>query len=87
MLGAVDRVLANAQAEGTPSVALTPSELNILRLLADGLIPKEIAARSGRSIYTVRVHIANVIPKLGCHGRSDALRKAKQMGLLSADHG
>lgn len=86
-LSSVDRVLAYAQAEGLPHANLTPSELDILRLLAEGLIPKEIAAKSGRSIYTVRVHIANVIAKLGCHGRADALRAAARMGLISTPLG
>lgn len=85
ILQAADRVLTYAQANGVPPTSLTPSELEILRLLAEGLTPKEIAARNGRSIYTVRVHIANVIAKLGCHGRSDAIRTASRMGLVSAE--
>lgn len=85
LLGAADRVIAYTRLAEESCTALTPSELKILRLLADGLVPKEIAARSGRSIYTVRVHIANVIAKLGCHGRSDAIRKASRIGLIRAE--
>jgi DNA-binding CsgD family transcriptional regulator len=82
LLGAVDRTLNYAQVELLSRTGLTRSELDVFRLLADGLIPKEIAARSGRSVYTVRVHIANVIAKLGCHGRAEAIRTAQRMGLI-----
>lgn len=61
---------------------LTPAELSVLRLLADGLVPKEIAERNKRSVNTVRVHIANAIAKLDCHGRSEAVRRAQQMNLI-----
>ena len=82
LLDAADRVLSCGKAELFSGTELTRSELDVLRLLAEGLIPKEIAARSGRSVCTVRVHIANVIAKLGCHGRSEAVRTAHRMGLI-----
>jgi ATP/maltotriose-dependent transcriptional regulator MalT len=82
LLEAVDRVVGYGQAEAFRRGDLTPTELGVLRLLAEGFVPKEIAARSGRSVYTVRVHIANVIAKLGCHGRSEAIRRAVRMGLI-----
>ncbi len=63
---------------------LTPAEVGILRMLEDGFIPKEIAARTDRSVYTVRAHIANAIAKLECHGRFEAVRVARQRGLLDA---
>ncbi len=81
LLGAVDRVLRYGE-ESFGGGSLTASERDIMVLLAEGLVPKEIAARSGRSVHTVRVHIANVIAKLGCHGHSEALRAARRMGLI-----
>ncbi|HVN68081.1 MAG TPA: LuxR C-terminal-related transcriptional regulator [Candidatus Binatia bacterium] len=87
VLGAVDRSLSYVHAEGDSQGALTRSELDILRLLADGLVPKEIAERSGRSVYTIRVHIANVIAKLGCHGRAEAVKAARRKGLLPTNAG
>jgi DNA-binding CsgD family transcriptional regulator len=65
-------------------VVLTPSELRIIRSLASGLTPKDIAAEMGRSVYTVQTHIANVIEKLGCHGRAEAVAAARQLGLLTS---
>jgi DNA-binding NarL/FixJ family response regulator len=82
LLGAVDRVLSHGHAASVRRADLTPSEVDVLKLLAEGFVPKDIAARTGRSVYTVRVHIANVISKLGCHGRAEAIQHAHQRGLI-----
>ncbi len=65
-------------------IALTPSELRILRALAAGMSPKEIAADMGRSVYTIQTHIQNLIEKLGCHGRAEAIAAARKRGFLVA---
>jgi LuxR family transcriptional regulator, maltose regulon positive regulatory protein len=81
--------LLEASAENVRSVdnadlaeTLTPAERNVLRRLADGASPKEIAAVDGRSVYTVQAHIANAISKLGCHGRGEAIALAQRKGWL-----
>ncbi len=61
---------------------LTLSEIAILHLLGDGLSTKEIAARDGRSVYTVRAHIANAIAKLRCRGRTQALATARRLQII-----
>ena len=66
-----------------PGDALTPAELKMLRSLASGLAPKDIAVEMERSEQTVRTHIKRLIRKLGCHGRAEAIVAARQMGLLS----
>jgi ATP/maltotriose-dependent transcriptional regulator MalT len=63
-------------------IGLTSSERDILRFLADGLVPKEIAADSNRSVHTVEAHIARAIAKLQCHGRAEAVRTAQRLGLI-----
>ncbi len=63
-------------------VKLTPSELRIIRSLASGLTTKDIAAEMERSVYTVQTHIQNLIEKLGCHGRAEAIATARRMGYL-----
>ncbi len=63
-------------------VSLTPSEIRIIRDLAAGLSPKEIAGEMGRSVYTVQTHIQNLIEKLGCHGRAEAIAAAKKLGYV-----
>jgi LuxR family maltose regulon positive regulatory protein len=82
LLGAVDSIVANKAWDRPRVGGLTPSELEVLRLLAQGLIPKEIAERTSRSVYTVRVHIANAIAKLNCHGHSEAIRAARRLRLI-----
>jgi ATP/maltotriose-dependent transcriptional regulator MalT len=68
--------------EPATTVALTPQELRVIRDLAAGLTPKQIASETGRSVYTVQTHIQNVIDKFGCHGRAEAIAAARRVGLL-----
>jgi DNA-binding NarL/FixJ family response regulator len=80
----VERVAMHLQEEHEPAttVVLTPQELRVVRDLAAGLTPKQIAAEMGRSVYTVQTHIQNVIDKFGCHGRAEAIAVARRTGLL-----
>ncbi len=64
------------------SVLLTASEREILQLLAQGQKPKDIAIDTTRSVHTVRVHIANAIEKLECHGTSQAVAQARRLELI-----
>lgn len=64
------------------TLTLTKTEMAVLRALADGRGPKDIALETGRSVYTVQVHIKNLIRKLGCSGRNEALTVARKHGLL-----
>ena len=61
---------------------LTRAEIEVLYALSQGQSPKEIARDSGRSVYTIQAHVQNVIRKLGCSGRSEALSVARKKGLL-----
>jgi DNA-binding CsgD family transcriptional regulator len=63
-------------------MSITPAEVVIMRHLNQGLSPKEIAARTGRSVFTVRAHIANAIAKLKCNGRAEAVAVARRLGLI-----
>jgi DNA-binding NarL/FixJ family response regulator len=80
----LESVAAHLEGAHVPDLAvtLTPQELSVLRLLASGLTPKQIAAETGRSVYTVQTHIQNLIEKFGCHGRAEAIAAARRMGLL-----
>jgi len=82
LLRVVYRKLCSLEVQTVAGVALTASERDVLRLLAAGLAPKEIAAETTRSIHTVRVHIANAIEKLDCHGHAEAIVTARQLGLI-----
>jgi LuxR family maltose regulon positive regulatory protein len=62
---------------------LSPSELRVLRYLPTNLTRPEIAQELYVSINTVNTHIRNVYSKLGARDRSSAVRRARDLRLLS----
>jgi len=68
--------------EDRPVESLTPRELDVLVLLADGLGNREIASRLEISEHTVKFHLSAIFGKLGASTRTDALRRALRSGLI-----
>ncbi|MET7692861.1 AAA family ATPase [Streptomyces sp. NPDC005483] len=62
---------------------LTERQLQVIRLLAEGLTNAEIAARLVVSVRTVDNHVRAVLDKLGAPGRRQAVVRAAELGLLS----
>lgn len=62
--------------------ALTPRELEVLALVAEGRTNGEIARRLFISTKTVSVHVSNILAKLGASGRTEAAALARRRGLL-----
>jgi len=62
--------------------ALTDRELTVLRLVAQGLGNKEIAAQLAISAHTVKYHVASVLAKLGVQSRTEAVTVGLRTGLL-----
>jgi DNA-binding NarL/FixJ family response regulator len=62
---------------------LTPREIEVLDLLAEGLANKAIAARLGISDQTVKFHVASISGKLGAANRTDAVRRGLRRGLIT----
>ena len=60
----------------------TPRELEVLRLLAEGLPNKTIASRLGISEHTVKFHINSIMGKLGAQSRTEAVTRAARLGLV-----
>ena len=58
-----------------PDVALTPRELDVLALIAEGASNKEIARKLGISVHTVKFHIASLLDKLDAEGRTEAVAR------------
>ena len=63
----------------------TGREEEVLRLVAQGLINRQIGERLYISAKTVSVHMSNVLSKLGASGRAEAVSLAHQRGLLEVD--
>lgn len=62
---------------------LTPRELEILQLLADGKVPDDIVTQLDVSRNTLRTHIQNILTKLGVHSKLDAIVAAIRHGRVS----
>jgi two-component system, NarL family, response regulator LiaR len=73
-------VRANQQAEETET--LTERELEVLKLMVDGLNNAEIAERLVISLSTVKYHISNILMKLGVDNRVSAVSLALQKKLV-----
>jgi LuxR family maltose regulon positive regulatory protein len=61
---------------------LTPRELEVLRLVSEGLTDGEIAARLVLSKHTVHRHLQNAYARLGCSSRASAVAEANRLQLL-----
>jgi DNA-binding NarL/FixJ family response regulator len=73
--------------KGTPATAtdyerLSDREREVLKLLADGLVLKEIATRLVLSVKTVDAHKTNMMRKLDLHDRSEVIKYAIQRKLI-----
>jgi DNA-binding NarL/FixJ family response regulator len=74
----------DADEDQPPAIELlTPREVEVLELVAEGLANKGIAARLGISDQTVKFHVASIAGKLGAANRTDAVRRAVRQGLIT----
>ena len=64
-------------------LGITPRELEVLRLIAEGLSTKEMAERLFVSENTVKTHISRVLDKLGASRRTQAVQLAKSQGVIA----
>lgn len=62
--------------------SLSQREIDVLRLIANGLLNKQIAAELALSENTVKTHIARIMGKLEVHDRTSLAMKAMTLGLL-----
>ena len=63
-------------------LGISPRELAVLREIAAGHSNKQIAANLHVSPNTVKTHVARLFEKLGARRRTEALRKARELGLV-----
>lgn len=72
----------NLRSATAPPARLTARELEVLRLLTEGLTPDEIAARLFISVRTVGTHIEHIFRKVGVRTRAQAVAFAFREGLV-----
>jgi DNA-binding CsgD family transcriptional regulator len=71
-----------ASASADRDVLLTPRELEVLTLLAEGMSNKAIARRLGISVHTAKFHVGALIDKLDAVGRTDAVTHAARRRVI-----
>ena len=74
--------IASGAPSGPSTPRLTARELDVLRLLAEGLGTAAMAERLRLSRATVRVHVQKILDKLGVHSRIAAIAAATKHGLV-----
>lgn len=79
---AIPPPVAARLAEHTPRTALSPRELEVLNLVAEGLRNKEIGAKLNISEDTVKIHVKNIFTKLNVIDRTQAVVQASQRGFI-----
>ena len=62
---------------------LSQSEIRVLRYMPTNLSAPEIARELSVSVHTVRTHVRHLFAKLGAHGRTEAVARARALGLLA----
>ena len=73
---------AASHATSPPAQPLTPRELGVLQLLAEGLPNKAIAHRLDISEHTVKFHVNSILSKLDAQSRTEAVVHATRQGLI-----
>ena len=69
-----------------PGPTVTPTELEILRLLVQGKTYKEIAAARGASVKTVGNHVQTLFRKFGVHSRGELTAEALRRRIVTLHH-
>lgn len=81
-----EKAASQSRQESAPQLdALTPRELEVLKLVAEGYTNQEIADRLVLSIKTVQAHRANIMTKLGLQDITQLVRFAIRYGLIPPD--
>ncbi|MDF2922723.1 MAG: DNA-binding response regulator [Paenibacillaceae bacterium] len=64
---------------------ITPSELQVLRMIDEGHTQSDIADKLYLSLRTIKVHVGNVLKKLGGSTSKEAARQARELGLFGEE--
>ncbi|CAN5567065.1 hypothetical protein BH23CHL8_BH23CHL8_01310 [soil metagenome] len=80
-----ERLVASLRRAPTDAYGLSPREIEVLNILAEGRTDRDIAARLFISQRTVHVHVRRILAKLGVASRTEATGMAIRQGLVSAE--
>ena len=84
--GKADAVIVSSPAVAGPYeqvAGLTPREIEVLNLMAEGASNKTIARRLEISVHTVKFHVGSLLDKLDAAGRTDAVAQAARLGVIN----
>jgi DNA-binding CsgD family transcriptional regulator len=82
IMGSRQPVAFDGNPKALETLAITPRELTVLQHVAAGLSNKEIAAQLKVSPETVKTHISRLFEKLGAKRRTDAINRARELGIV-----
>jgi DNA-binding NarL/FixJ family response regulator len=80
----IERRLGRRAAGELEHAGLSRREVEVLRLVSVGRTNREIARELFLSPRTIDMHVRNVLTKLGCRSRTEATRRAAELGLLES---
>lgn len=80
--GWLEGALANRVSVGARTEALSPREIEVLRLMAEGASNKTIAWRLSISEHTVKFHVNSIFSKMGVASRTEAVMGGLRAGLV-----
>jgi len=75
-------IVSRERRSEAPEVELTPRELDVLALMAEGASNKAIAKQLGISVHTAKFHVGSILDKLDATGRTDAVAHAARRGVI-----
>jgi DNA-binding CsgD family transcriptional regulator len=82
VMGAPTPAASDGNPKAQASLGISPAELKVLQEIAAGRSNKEIAAQLKLSPNTVKTHVARLFEKLGAKRRTDAINKARELGIV-----
>ena len=82
VFGAPTPVVFDGNPKAKTELGLSDRELEVLHELAAGHSNKEISRKLGVSPNTVKTHVARLFEKLGAKRRTDAIRRARELGIV-----
>ncbi|HMM65682.1 MAG TPA: response regulator transcription factor [Dokdonella sp.] len=83
LFGAAKPATGDGNPRALAELGISPRELMVLREIAAGYSNKEIARRLDVSPNTVKTHVARLFEKLGARRRTEAINRARELGIVS----